>query len=41
MEPNSYLLQYFEVLDHSWISQWSSFLIPDSSPLEFIQIKTE
>ena len=37
----TYLLQCFEVLDHSWISQCSSFLIPNSSPLVFVQIKTE
>ena len=39
--PKSYLLQCFEVLDHSWISECSSSLIPDSSPLVFIPVKTE
>ena len=37
----TYLLQCFEVLDHSWISQCSSSLISNSSPLVFVQIKTE
>ena len=37
----SYLLQCFEVLDHSWISQCCSSLSSNSSPLVFIPIKTE
>ena len=40
VEPKSYSLQCFEVLDHSWISQCSGSLIPNSSPLVFIPFKT-
>ena len=39
VEPRSHLLQCFEVLYHSWISQCSYSLIPNASPLVFIPIK--
>ena len=40
VKPKSYLLQCFEVLYHSWISQYDDFLIPNSSPVVFIPFKT-
>ena len=39
VEPRSHLLQCFEVLYHSWISQCSYSLIPNASPPVFIPIK--
>ena len=41
VEPRSHLLQFFKVLDHSWISQRNGFLISDSSPLVISPIKTK
>ena len=40
VEPKSYLLQCFEVLEHSWISQCNGSIIPNTFPLDLIQIKT-
>ena len=36
----SYLLQCFEVLEHSWISQCNGFVIPNISPMDLIPFKT-
>ena len=40
VEPKSYLLQYFEVLEHSQISQCNGSVIPNTFPMDLIPFKT-
>ena len=40
VEPKRYLLQYFEVLEHSRISQCNGSVIPNISPMDLIPFKT-